>query len=112
FLDDWQSFNNLLKDSGKILRSIPNNLVDAVWGTQRPALPDSEIYFIPNEFVGSTCEEKVNDIRRQMEQHSQKPTAVLLSALEETAWLFNLRGQDIPNNPFFYSYSLLTTDSI
>ncbi|XP_071981966.1 xaa-Pro aminopeptidase 2 [Engystomops pustulosus] len=111
-IDDWQSFNNLLKDSGKILRSIPNNLVDAVWGSQRPALPDSEIYFIPNEFVGSTCEEKVNDIRRQMEQHSQKPTAVLLSALEETAWLFNLRAQDIPNNPFFYSYSLLTTDSI
>ncbi|XP_040261461.1 xaa-Pro aminopeptidase 2 [Bufo bufo] len=111
-IDDWQSFDSLLQDSGRILRSIPNNLVDAAWGGQRPALPDEEIYFIPNEFVGSTWQEKVTDIRKQMEQHPQKPTAVLLSALEESAWLFNLRGADIPNNPFFYSYSLLTTDSI
>ncbi|XP_075690634.1 xaa-Pro aminopeptidase 2 [Rhinoderma darwinii] len=111
-IDDWQFFNSLLQDSGKILRSIPNNLVDVVWGSLRPPLPDNEIYFIPNEFVGSTWQEKVTNIRQQMEQHSQKPSAVLLSALEESAWLFNLRGQDIPNNPFFYSYSLLTTDSI
>ncbi|KAM3910595.1 xaa-Pro aminopeptidase 2 [Leptodactylus fuscus] len=111
-IDDWNSFNNLLEDSGKILRSIPNNLVDEVWGSQRPLLPSSEIYFIPNEFIGSTWQEKVLNIRNQMEQHSQKPTAVLLSALEESAWLFNLRGQDIPNNPYFYSYSLLTKDSI
>ncbi|KAG9478175.1 hypothetical protein GDO78_013271, partial [Eleutherodactylus coqui] len=111
-IDDWQSFNNLLQDSGKVLSSIPDNLVDAVWGGQRPTLPDNRIYDIPNEFVGSTWQEKVIDIRKQMEQHSQKPTAVLLSALEESAWLFNLRGQDVPNNPFFYSYSLLTNDSI
>ncbi|XP_069841745.1 xaa-Pro aminopeptidase 2 [Dendropsophus ebraccatus] len=111
-IDDWQSFNTLLQDSGKILRSIPNNLVDEVWGSQRPPLPDNEVYSIPNQFVGGTWQEKVTDIRKQMEQHSQKPTAVLLSALEESAWLFNLRGQDIPYNPFFYSYSLLTTNSI
>ncbi|XP_075042343.1 xaa-Pro aminopeptidase 2 isoform X2 [Mixophyes fleayi] len=111
-IDDWESFNNLLQDSGRILHSIPNNLVDAVWGSQRPSLPDDEIYSIPNEFLGSTWQEKVTDIRKQMDGHSQKPTAVLLSALEETAWLFNLRGQDIPYNPFFYSYSFLTTNSV
>ncbi|CAJ0939435.1 unnamed protein product [Ranitomeya imitator] len=111
-INDWQSYNDLLEDSGKILRSIPSNLVDEVWGSQRPALPGNDIYSIPSGFVGSTWQEKVTDIRKQMEQHSQKPTAVLLSALEETAWLFNLRGQDIPYNPFFYSYSLLTVDSI
>ncbi|XP_063791830.1 xaa-Pro aminopeptidase 2 [Pseudophryne corroboree] len=111
-IDEWESFNNLLEDSGRILLSIPNNLVDVVWGSQRPPLPNNEVYSIPNEFVGSTWQEKVTNIRNQMSQHSQKPTAVLLSALEESAWLFNLRGQDIPYNPFFYSYSLLTTDSI
>uniref|UniRef100_A0A8D0DDV9 X-prolyl aminopeptidase (aminopeptidase P) 2, membrane-bound n=1 Tax=Sander lucioperca TaxID=283035 RepID=A0A8D0DDV9_SANLU len=29
-----------------------------------------------------------------------------------TCWLFNLRGNDIPYNPFFYSYTLLTMDEI
>ncbi|XP_056394410.1 xaa-Pro aminopeptidase 2 [Hyla sarda] len=111
-IDEWRSFDSLLQDSGKILRSIPNNLVDVVWGSQRPALPDNEVYSIPAEFVGSTWQEKVTDIRKQMEQHSQKPSAVLLSSLEESAWLFNLRGQDVSYNPFFYSYSLLSSDSI
>ncbi|XP_075428941.1 xaa-Pro aminopeptidase 2 [Ascaphus truei] len=111
-IDDWEMYSKLLQDSGRILHSIPNNLVDLVWGNQRPALPDTDIYSLSNEFIGSTWQEKVSDIRSQMNKHSQKPTAVLLSALEETAWLFNLRGQDIPYNPFFYSYTLLTVDSI
>ncbi|XP_072285598.1 xaa-Pro aminopeptidase 2 [Pyxicephalus adspersus] len=111
-INDWESYNNLFQGSGRILRSIPNNLVDAVWGSQRPPLPDNEIYAIPSDFLGNSWQEKVIKIRNQMEQHSQKPTALLLTALEETAWLFNLRGQDIPYNPFFYSYGMLTKNSI
>lgn len=35
--------------------------------------------------AGSRWQEKVAGIRQQMEQHMQRPTAVLLSGLEETA---------------------------
>ncbi|XP_077002822.1 xaa-Pro aminopeptidase 2 isoform X2 [Tamandua tetradactyla] len=62
--------------------------------------------------VGNTWQNKVSDIRSQMQKHRKAPTAVLLSALDETAWLFNLRSNDIPYNPFFYSYTLLTDSSI
>ncbi|MED6294556.1 hypothetical protein CHARACLAT_022272 [Characodon lateralis] len=55
---------------------------------------------------------KVDQIRSLMTNNPYKPTALLLSALDETAWLFNLRGNDIPYNPFFYSYTLLTLDEI
>uniref|UniRef100_A0A671N0G8 Xaa-Pro aminopeptidase 2-like n=1 Tax=Sinocyclocheilus anshuiensis TaxID=1608454 RepID=A0A671N0G8_9TELE len=55
---------------------------------------------------------KVDQIRAQISDNPYKPTAVLLSALDETAWLFNLRGNDIPFNPFFYSYTLLSMDEI
>ncbi|XP_053329883.1 xaa-Pro aminopeptidase 2 [Spea bombifrons] len=111
-IDDWGSYNNILQNSGRFLLSIPTNLVEIVWDSQRPPLPDHEIYSLPDEFVGSTWQEKVANIRDQMDKHSQKPTALLLSSLEETAWLFNLRGQDISYNPFFYSYALLTVDTI
>ncbi|KAM4696110.1 xaa-Pro aminopeptidase 2 [Rhinophrynus dorsalis] len=111
-IDEWESYSKSIQGSGRILLSIPTNLVDKVWGDQRPPLPNTEIYSLRDEFVGSSWQEKVLEIRRQMNAHSQKPTAVLLSALEETAWLFNLRGQDIPYNPFFYSYTLLTLDSV
>ncbi|GLD72765.1 xaa-Pro aminopeptidase 2 [Lates japonicus] len=55
---------------------------------------------------------KVEHIRNEMRDNPYQPTALLLSALDETAWLFNLRGNDIPYNPFFYSYTLLTMDKI
>lgn len=111
-ISEWESYNEAFEGSGRILKSITTNLVDIVWGNQRPPLPESEIYSVPDDFVGGTWQEKVINIRDQMDKHSQKPTAVLLSTLEETAWLFNLRGQDIPNNPYFYSYTLLAKDSI
>lgn len=34
----------------------------------------------------------------------------MLNALDEIAWLFNLRGSDIPFNPVFFSYGLVTQD--
>uniref|UniRef100_A0ACB8FY88 Xaa-Pro aminopeptidase 2 n=1 Tax=Sphaerodactylus townsendi TaxID=933632 RepID=A0ACB8FY88_9SAUR len=107
-IDDWRSYNEALKDSNRILISIEDNLVDQVWGAQRPPPPTSEIYQLPDNFTGSTWQEKVSNILNQMEDHLKKPTAVLLSGLEEVAWLFNLRGDDIPHTPVFYAYALLT----
>ena len=30
--------------------------------------------------------------------------------LDEVAWLFNLRGTDIPYNPVFFAYGIVTLD--
>ncbi|NXK00419.1 XPP2 aminopeptidase, partial [Corythaixoides concolor] len=108
----WNSYSQALRGSGTTLLPIETNLVDEAWGEQRPSPTSGEIYSLPTAFTGSSWQEKVAGIRQQMEQHVQRPTAVLLSALEETAWLFNLRGDDIPYNPVFYSYTLLTNTSI
>lgn len=40
-----------------------------------------------------------------------KAGALLVTALDEIAWLFNLRGSDISYNPVFVSYALVTADS-
>ncbi|XP_054978922.1 xaa-Pro aminopeptidase 2 [Sorex araneus] len=108
----WESYDMALQGSGRELVSITTNLVDLVWGSQRPPVPSMPIYALNKEFTGSTWQEKVNGIRSQMQKNRKAPTAVLLSALDETAWLFNLRSNDIPYNPFFYSYTLLTNSSI
>ncbi|KAF6091819.1 X-prolyl aminopeptidase 2 [Phyllostomus discolor] len=108
----WKSYDMALKGSGRELVSIETNLVDLVWGSKRPPIPNQPIYFLQEKFTGSTWQEKVSSIRSQMEKHPKAPTAVLLSMLDETAWLFNLRSSDILYNPFFYSYTLLTNSSI
>uniref|UniRef100_A0A8D1JTQ0 Xaa-Pro aminopeptidase 2 n=1 Tax=Sus scrofa TaxID=9823 RepID=A0A8D1JTQ0_PIG len=110
--DSWESYDVALQDADRELVSITVNLVDLVWGSERPPLPNAPIYALQEAFAGSTWQEKVSNIRSQMQKHHERPTAVLLSALDETAWLFNLRSSDIPYNPFFYSYTLLTDSSI
>ncbi|XP_075395226.1 xaa-Pro aminopeptidase 2 [Tenrec ecaudatus] len=111
-IDSWESYDLALQNSNRLLVSIPNNLVDLVWGAERPPIPSQPIYALQEAFTGSTWQEKISGIRSQMQKHRRAPTAVLLSALDETAWLFNLRSSDIPYNPFFYSYVLLTDSSI
>ncbi|NXS63183.1 XPP2 aminopeptidase, partial [Brachypteracias leptosomus] len=111
-IDTWNSYSRVLQGSGRTLLPIETNLVDQVWGDQRPPAPSGKIYSLPAEFTGSSWQEKVAGIRQQMQEHIRHPTAVLLSGLEETAWLFNLRGDDIPYNPVFYSYTLLTHTNI
>ncbi|XP_006165912.1 xaa-Pro aminopeptidase 2 [Tupaia chinensis] len=111
-IDSWERYNTAFQGSDLQLVSIMTNLVDVVWGSERPLIPSQSIYALQEEFTGNTWQQKVSDIRSQMQNHPQAPTAVLLSALDETAWLFNLRSNDIPYNPFFYSYTLLTDSSI
>ncbi|KAM5221506.1 xaa-Pro aminopeptidase 2 [Ctenodactylus gundi] len=111
-VDSWKNYNQGLQGSNRHLISITTNLVDLVWGSERPPVPSEPIYALEDAFTGSTWQEKVSDIRRQMQKHDKAPTALLLTALDETAWLFNLRSSDIPYNPFFYSYTMLTNSSI
>uniref|UniRef100_A0A8C1NY23 X-prolyl aminopeptidase (aminopeptidase P) 2, membrane-bound n=1 Tax=Cyprinus carpio TaxID=7962 RepID=A0A8C1NY23_CYPCA len=109
--DTFDVYNTNLAPAGRILKSIPDNLVDKIW-TGRPPLPPDNPIRLPDNVIGRTWPMKVEQIRAQISDNPYKPTAVLLSALDETAWLFNLRGNDIPFNPFFYSYTLLSMDEI
>ncbi|XP_041800329.1 xaa-Pro aminopeptidase 2 [Chelmon rostratus] len=110
-LGTQESYNINLDSSNRSLKSIPDNLVDQVW-KERPDIPPDNLTRLPGTVIHRTWQEKVDLIRSQIRDNPYKPTALLLSALDETAWLFNMRGNDIPYHPFFYSYTLLTMDEI
>ena len=60
--------------------------------------------------LGKSWETKVTEIRKTM---IEKGTDVLvLSALDDVAWLLNLRGSDIQYNPVFFSYTVVTLDKV
>lgn len=56
--------------------------------------------------AGQTWQVKADHVRAQMAK--AKCWGVVVSALDEIAWLFNLRGKDIAFNPVFHSYALIT----
>ncbi|XP_024139806.1 xaa-Pro aminopeptidase 2 isoform X2 [Oryzias melastigma] len=110
-LETFQNYASDLESSGLRLNPITTNLVDTVW-KDRPPLSAESLIRLPDRVINRSWQMKVQEIRNLMMENLNSPTALLLSALDETAWLFNLRGNDIPYNPFFYSYTLLTQNEI
>ncbi|KAK2879279.1 hypothetical protein FQN49_001025 [Arthroderma sp. PD_2] len=103
---DARKLSQTLKTTGGSLVGVDQNLIDVVWGEERPARPVTNITVQPAELAGKSFEEKVEDLRKELA--TKKRSAMVISTLDEIAWLFNLRGSDIPYNPVFFSYAIVT----
>ena len=75
----------------------------------RPALPTSEIYLHDPAFVSESSADKLARVRAAMQEKGANYH--LISALDDIAWLTNLRGSDVPFNPVFLAYLLIGQDS-
>jgi len=109
----WRSYEKALNKSGHILVPTTPNLVDTVW-SNRPNPPKKEIYPFDLNFTGRESESKLQEIRKGLcpsgESDSSKPNVLLLTMLDEIAWVTNLRGSDIEFNPVFEAYAAIFTD--
>lgn len=81
-------------------------LFDQIW-TERPALPASPLYRVPDEVVGESAVEKLARIRRAIGEH--KACAHIVGTLDDIAWILNLRGSDVPYNPVFLAHLRVTS---
>lgn len=91
---------------GQELMAIEENLVDAVWGEGRPQRPSEPVKMLARHFNGKDVKTKLEELRKELEK--RKSSGFVVSMLDEVAWLFNLRGNDIPYNPVFFSYAAIT----
>ncbi|WP_053404140.1 aminopeptidase P family protein [Persicobacter sp. CCB-QB2] len=79
---------------------------EKIW-TDRPAMPGSAFYNHPIALAGVSTEEKLEKIRAEMQ--SKQADALMIEALDEIAWVLNIRGADVDCNPVGYAY--LTVES-
>ncbi|KAI9875176.1 MAG: hypothetical protein M1830_008788 [Pleopsidium flavum] len=94
------------KKGGASLTSVNDNLVDNLWGKDKPPRPNEKVKVLGIEFAGKTFQEKLEDLRKELDK--KKSAGLIVSMLDEVAWLYNLRGNDIPYNPVFFSYAAVT----
>lgn len=97
---------NLLQEKNVTI-NCSKDLVGEIW-TSRPAMSCEPIWSLDVKYAGKSTVEKLSDLRDVMKKN--KAQIHLMTALDEIAWLFNLRGNDIVNNPVFLSYALITQD--
>lgn len=94
------------KKGGQDLVALEDNLVDTIWGEQRPAKSQEKVKVLPVAFSGKDVKTKLEELRKEIDK--KKSSGFIVSMLDEIAWLFNLRGNDIPYNPVFFSYASVT----
>ena len=84
------------------------DLIKPLWTENRPAIPADKLYPYSADFAGETVESKLTRMREQMAK--KKANAMIISALDEIAWLLNIRGNDVEYNPVVISYVVLEAD--
>jgi Xaa-Pro aminopeptidase len=76
-----------------------------IW-KDRPASPGNQIFEMPVELCGKPVTEKLNEINNHL--HKAGADCLLLAALDEIAWAFNIRGTDVTFNPVAVSYGFVS----
>ncbi|MBP5629995.1 MAG: aminopeptidase P family protein, partial [Bacteroidaceae bacterium] len=82
---------------------------ETLW-TDRPPIPKNKVEIQPLELAGESAESKIERVRQALRE--QKAEGLVISQLDEIAWLLNLRGSDVHCNPVFVSYVLLTQNDV
>lgn len=80
------------------------DFVNMVW-TSRPALPKGSIFIHEANFAGETRIQKIDKVRAEIKLLGGN--YFFLSSLDDIAWLYNIRGTDVSNNPVAISYALI-----
>lgn len=98
---EWkEKTEEILKENGAFLK-LSKDLVGEIWN-DRPAFIQKKAWILEEKFAGESRERKIEKLREQLKEW--KADGMLLTALDEIAWLLNIRGNDIPCNPVVFSY--------
>jgi Xaa-Pro aminopeptidase len=80
-------------------------LVDLVWADEeKPSMPCEPVYRLHDIYSGQSATSKYEEIAKKLPEGCNM---MLVSTLDDIAWILNLRGSDINFNPIFFSYLIL-----
>lgn len=85
--------------------SYEQDLMNEVWN-DRPSLPFTMIYRLEDYYAGEPFSSKINRIRAKMKE--QQADVHIISSLEDQAWIYNLRANDVLHTPVFLAYTIIT----
>ncbi len=105
-------------EAGKLAKTLKANdlrldtkiqLQNIVW-EGRPPMPEEEVFELDLKYAGVSRVKKIEAVRREMKEAGE--THYIICALDEIAWLLNLRGNDVEFNPVFYSYMVISLNNV
>ena len=106
-LNSYSAMKTELKLNNLELVSI--DLPALVW-TDRPSLPLNKFFIFDTQYAGKSTIEKLGLVRAEMiKNHAD---VFVISALDDIAWLFNIRSNDVDYNPVVIAYALVENENV
>ena len=86
-----------------------NDLINIIWN-ERPSISNEKAFLLDIKYTGEDFKRKLNKVREAMKE--KEATVHIISALDDIAWLFNIRGRDVKYNPVLISYAIVTLEDV
>jgi len=102
-LSDFNRLEEILRPKN-INIEIKYDLINNIW-KNRPGIPDNKIFIHEDIYTGEFVNKKLERVRKKMSESNIDYH--LITSLDDIAWLFNIRGNDIDFNPVAVSYAIV-----
>lgn len=87
---------------------VSDDLAGEVWGDERPRMPEGKLFLLGMEYTGESAADRIGRIRKAMAE--KNADLLILTALEDPCWVFNVRGNDIECTPVAYAFAMISQD--
>ena len=91
----------------KIKLKIQKDLINELW-KDRPEMPKGSVFLHDVKYAGKSRTQKLSEVRAEMK--NKNANHYLLTSLDDIAWLLNIRGNDVPNNPVVIANVIVAQD--
>ena len=91
--------------SKKKFKIVDFDLLAEVW-KKRPALAAEKIFILEDKYTGKSYKEKVKEIRASLKEKNADYN--IISSLDDIAWIYNFRGDDVQHNPVALSFTVIS----
>ncbi|MEO9876558.1 MAG: aminopeptidase P family protein [Anderseniella sp.] len=105
---DADLFDKACRQAGAELVALDSNPIDAIW-KDRPAAPAKPVIQQPLQFAGVSGTDKLRSVAEGLQQ--REATACVLTQTDAVAWIFNIRGSDIPHTPAVLAFAIVHDDA-
>lgn len=93
--------------SKKKYEIIDFDLLAEVWD-KRKALPNEKIFILEDKYTGKAYKEKVKEVRKVLKEKGVDYN--IISSLDDIAWIYNFRGDDVQHNPVALSFTVISEE--
>jgi len=102
--DQAERFAAACAKAGAKLQPLASNPIDAIW-TDQPKRPTASLSVQPLQFAGQSVADKLAMISKLLAKAGADAT--VLTQPDSVAWVFNIRGHDVPYTPVVLAYAIL-----